>query len=52
MIQARRLPVVGTPADAPPGFSTESNLRAPDYGPDGSIIFEGDWDGEMIWRLP
>lgn len=44
--------VVLTPADAPAGFPTSGSLHNPDYAPDGSIVFEGDWGGEQIWRLP
>ena len=44
--------VLLTPADAPAGFPTTGALHHPDYAPDGSIIFEADWDGEQIWRLP
>jgi len=44
--------VVLTPADAPPGFPTAAALHHPDYAPDGSIVFESDWGGEQIWRLP
>jgi len=42
--------VVLTPADGPgPRYNP---VHSPDYAPDGSIVFEGDWDGETIWRLP
>lgn len=44
--------VLLTPADSPPGFPTTGALHHPDYAPDGSIIFEGDWGNEQIWRLP
>lgn len=44
--------VVLTPADSPPGFPTTGALHHPDYAPDGSIVFEADWAGEQIWRLP
>ena len=44
--------VVLTPADAPAGFPTTGTLHHPDYAPDGSILFESDWEGEQIWRLP
>ena len=44
--------IVLTPADSPPGFPTTGALHNPDYAPDGSIVFESDWDGEQIWRLP
>lgn len=47
--------VIG-PQDGPGGTATNA-LRHPDYAPDGaivdgSIIFEADWYGEQIWRLP
>ena len=42
--------VVLTPADGPgPHYNP---LHSPDYAPDGGIVFEGDWDGETVWRLP
>ena len=42
--------VVLTPADGPgPRYNP---LHSPDYAPDGDIVFEGDWDGETIWKLP
>ncbi len=42
--------VVLTPADGPgPQYNP---LHSPDYASDGSIAFEGDWDGETVWRLP
>jgi class 3 adenylate cyclase len=44
--------VVLTPADAPSGISWTGELHHPDYAPDGSIVFEADWDGQRIWRLP
>ncbi|MBI3990147.1 MAG: hypothetical protein HY347_11095 [candidate division NC10 bacterium] len=44
--------VVLTPADSPPGFPDTGALHSPDYAPDGSIVFEADWDGERLWRLP
>ena len=44
--------VLLTPADSPTGFPTVGSLHHPDYAPDGSIIFEGDWGSEQIWRLP
>ena len=39
-----------TPADGP--GPRRNPLHHSDYAPDGSIIFEGDWDGETIWKLP
>ena len=42
--------VVLTPADGPGPLTNP--LHSPDYAPDGSIVFEGDWDGETVWRLP
>ncbi len=44
--------VLLTPADSPAGFPTTGALHHPDYVLDGSIVFEGDWGGEQIWRLP
>jgi hypothetical protein len=44
--------VVLTPANAPPGLSERGALHSPSVAPDGSIVFEGDWDGERVWRLP
>lgn len=44
--------VVLTAADAPSGFPTTGALHHPSYAPDGSIVFESDWGGEQIWRLP
>jgi hypothetical protein len=42
--------VLFTPSQGPgPRYNP---LHSPDYAPDGSIVFEGDWDGETIWRLP
>ena len=37
-------------------FRAEENggqaaLFHPAYAPDGSIVFEGDWNGEQLWRL-
>ncbi|MBN2005698.1 MAG: hypothetical protein JXA21_20240 [Anaerolineae bacterium] len=33
------------------GGTLKNSLRHPDYAPDGSIVFEADWNGEQIWRL-
>jgi len=43
--------VVLTPADSPAGLPDIGDLQAPDYAPDGSIVFEASWTGEEIWRL-
>ncbi len=43
--------VVLNPADSPAGFPTTGAFHHPDYAPDGSIVFEGDWNNEQIWRL-
>jgi hypothetical protein len=37
--------------DPPPGIIGGVALHHSDFAPDGSIVFEGDWDGEQIWRL-
>ena len=44
--------IVLSPANAPAGFPSTGALNHPDYAPDGSILFESDWGGEQIWRLP
>ncbi len=43
--------VILTTADSPSGLPKKGDLHHPDYAPDGSIVFESDWDGEFIWRL-
>jgi hypothetical protein len=43
--------VVLTPSDSPSGLPDTGELHHPDYAPDGSIVFEADWDGENLWRL-
>lgn len=43
--------VVLTPEQGPGGDSQDA-INHPDYAPDGSIVFEGTWSGEQIWRLP
>ncbi len=40
--------VVSTPADSPAGLPDAGDLNAPDCAPDGSVVFEADWDGEHI----
>ncbi len=40
------------PADSPAGYPDTGELHSPDFAPDGSIVFEADWDGEQLWRLP
>jgi hypothetical protein len=48
--------VVLTPADSPPGLprpeGTSGTIHNPAYAPDGAILFEADWTGDAIWRLP
>jgi hypothetical protein len=44
--------VVLTPADSPVEFPETGALNHPDYAHDGSIIFEADWAGPQIWKLP
>ncbi|MBU1661133.1 MAG: right-handed parallel beta-helix repeat-containing protein [Chloroflexi bacterium] len=39
------------PIDGPDGTAANA-LHHPDYAPDGSIVFEADWQGEQIWLLP
>jgi hypothetical protein len=42
--------VVFTPEMGP--GQIRNPLHSPDYAPNGAIVFEADWDGESIWRLP
>jgi hypothetical protein len=51
-IDGSGLRVVLTPDNAPAGFSPGGALTHADYAPDGSIVFEGEWNGSQIWRLP
>lgn len=44
------LRVMVGPDDDPDG-ATGGRVHSPDYAPDGSLIFEGEWDREMIYRL-
>jgi hypothetical protein len=34
------------------GGTTSNELHTPDFAPDGSLVFEADWGGERVWRLP
>ncbi|MCI0576696.1 MAG: hypothetical protein L0332_34640, partial [Chloroflexi bacterium] len=38
--------------DQGPETSEQNALHHPAFAPDGSIVFEADWQGERIWRLP
>ena len=31
--------------------NSKANLRHAAYAPDGSVVFEGDWLGEQVWRM-
>ncbi len=33
------------------GGNISHSVRSPAFAPDGSIVFEADWNGEQIWRL-
>lgn len=35
-----------------PGGSAQNALHAPHDALDGSLVFEADWGGELLWRLP
>lgn len=37
--------------DPPGGLPVAVALHHPDYASDGSVVYEGDYDGEQIWRL-
>ena len=39
------------PADGPDHAANHA-AHHPDYAPDGSVVFEVDWGGEQIWKLP
>lgn len=44
--------VVTTPADKPAGIAADGHaLHHADYSPEGNFVYEGDWDGEMIYSL-
>ncbi len=38
------------PLDGPSG-SISNSVRSPAFAPDGSVVFEADWNGEQIWKL-
>ena len=44
--------VLLTPDNPPPGLPRTGLLQQPGYAPDGSILFEGDYAREQVWRLP
>jgi Tol biopolymer transport system component len=44
--------VVLTPAHPPTGLPATGLLQEPAYAADGSILFEGDYAAEQIWRQP
>ena len=44
--------IVATPAQPPAGLQAGGALHHADYAPDGAIVFEGNWDGERLWRIP
>lgn len=44
------LRVVVGPDDDPDG-ATGGRVHSPDYAPDGSLVFEGEWDREELYRL-
>ena len=48
---AKNFHVLVRPGDSPAVLPDVADLHSPDYAPDGSIVFEADWDGENIWRL-
>jgi Tol biopolymer transport system component len=50
-IDGSGLRTVIAPEDGP-GGSAQHALHHADYASDGSIVFEADWEGEQIWRLP
>ena len=50
-MSGKRFRIVITPEQTPAGYPAGTALHHPDYA-DGSIVFEADWGGERIWRLP
>jgi len=46
-----RVSVVMAPADGP-GGSARNEVHHADFSPGGDVVFEADWHGEQIWRLP
>jgi hypothetical protein len=38
--------------DRAPGASTANEVHHADFAPNGDIVFEADWHGEQVWRLP
>jgi len=52
-VDGANLRVVATPADAPAGVTVPGQgLHHPDYAAGGDIVYEGDWGGETLYRLP
>lgn len=49
-IDGTGLQVLVDPANSPNGQSGD-RVHSADYAPDGSIVFEGEWGQEQIWRL-
>lgn len=43
--------VVMAPTDGP-GGSASNEVHHPDFSATGGVVFEADWRGEQIWRLP
>jgi PKD domain/WD40-like Beta Propeller Repeat len=43
--------VVVTPSFAASNIASKKAVHHADYAPDGSIVFEADWDGEQIWKM-
>ena len=42
---------VVTPTQGP-GGTGDNEVHHADFGPGGELVFEADWGGERIWRLP
>jgi len=43
--------IVTTPTSYP-GGTMQNETHTPSYSPDGSVVFEADWESEQVWRLP
>jgi hypothetical protein len=46
------LRVLLTPDAGPPGARHSAALHHAGYAPDGGLVFEADWLGEQLWRMP
>jgi hypothetical protein len=50
-VDGGRASVVMAPTGGP-GGSLRHEVHHPDFAPNGDLVFEADWRGEQVWRLP